>query len=1024
MFYRVAFAAVCLICLSARPVAAGTWTALANQAPDYINTMLLLPNGTVMAANGENAWYLLTPDIHGSYINGTWTTLAAMNDTRLYYASDVLTNGEVFIAGGEYGTGTASGEIYNPLLNSWTMCAGSGSSFLDMISVVLTNGNVLAAPVEPALYGDTAVYDPSTDSWPLFPPLVRGYDQDEASWVLLPDNSVLTIDPYGKHTERYIQSLNQWKTDATVPVTLYDPYGGELGPAFLLPNGNVIFIGSAPYYGIYTPTGTQSPGAWATSSLPNDLGAPDAPSAMMVTGNILCALSPTPTSDNNIFTTPTYFYEYDYSSGSLGTFTLVNAPGGGTSIDNVTFVDRMLDLPDGTVLFADSDPQLYDYQPAGAPLAAGQPTITSITTNFYNSYLLTGTLLNGISQGAAYGDDAQMNSNYPLIRMTNNSTGYVYYARTFNWSSTSVMTGSTPVTTEFTVPSNLPAGAYSLVVVANGISSAPVSFTFTPDTLQISPFTGFAAIGPNGGPVAAQSVNYALIDTGASSVHWSAGNVPAWLTVSTSSGTLNSGGGPSTVAISLDTATAATEPVGTYAATVWFTNLTSGAIQSIPFSYQSTPLVVNGGFEDGSTAYWDLSGSTGISSATNEIQVYSGFYSAALGGNTSYGYLSQTIPTFAGQSYTLSFWLDNVANGGSDDFTATWNGTTLLNETGLSDFGFTQYQYNVTATSSSTVLQFGFINSLGAFGLDDVTLQAALATPVVITQPTNQVVDQGGSATFSVAATGTAPLNYFWRRDGVNIPGATSSNYTISNVPFSDSGSEFSCLVSNAYGVTNSLGATLTVIPPSLVLNGGFETGTFADWALTGETAYNSVVSTAPDVHSGKYGAQLGASDGLGYLSQTLPTIAGQAYEISLWLYCDGYTVNEFVVSWNGNTLFDQTNMSFTPWTNLQFQVTATTTNTVLELGFRDDNGYLGLDDISVYQIASPQFQTITWSGGVVSFSWSTNSGSLYQVQYATNLSSANWVNFTGSVADTGGVLTVTDSPTNSQRFYRVLLLP
>src|SRR5262245_31653025 len=95
-------------------------------------------------------------------------------------------------------------------------------------------------------------------------------------------------------------------------------------------------------------------------------------------------------------------------------------------------------------------------------------------------------LLNGISAGAAYGDDAQMDSNYPLVRMTNNSSGYVYYARTFNWNSTGVMTGTNIVTTEFVAPTNLPVGTYSLVAVANGIASDPVPFTNRVPTLSIA----------------------------------------------------------------------------------------------------------------------------------------------------------------------------------------------------------------------------------------------------------------------------------------------------------------------------------------------------------------------------------------------------------------------------------------------------------------------------------------------------------------------------------------------------------
>src|SRR5580658_9610923 len=117
----VALALACWAC--PRAGAAGTWTTVSNRAPDAVNTMLLLPDGTVLAAdaNDEVTWYRLTPDIHGSYVNGTWTINAAMHDSRLYYSSDVLTNGRMFVAGAEYGTGGGSGEIYDPLLNTWTM---------------------------------------------------------------------------------------------------------------------------------------------------------------------------------------------------------------------------------------------------------------------------------------------------------------------------------------------------------------------------------------------------------------------------------------------------------------------------------------------------------------------------------------------------------------------------------------------------------------------------------------------------------------------------------------------------------------------------------------------------------------------------------------------------------------------------------------------------------------------------------------------------------------------------------------
>jgi len=147
----------------------------------------------------------------------------------------------------------------------------------------------------------------------------------------------------------------------------------------------------------------------------------------------------------------------------------------------------MLDLPNVQVLFSlNSSIQYYVYTPAGKPLATGKPAIQNITQNS-SVFTITGTGFNGISEGAAFGDDWQMATNYPIIRLQSETK--VYYARTFNWNRTSVMTGNLPCTTKFTLPKRLPAGTYSLVVTANGIASNPVSFTYSPTTIA-SAFPG------------------------------------------------------------------------------------------------------------------------------------------------------------------------------------------------------------------------------------------------------------------------------------------------------------------------------------------------------------------------------------------------------------------------------------------------------------------------------------------------------------------------------------------------------
>jgi hypothetical protein len=93
-------------------------------------------------------------------------------------------------------------------------------------------------------------------------------------------------------------------------------------------------------------------------------------------------------------------------------------------------------------------------------------------------YQISGTQFNGLSQaGGGMGDEYQSSTNYPLVQITNNSTKDVFYARTHDHSTMGVATGSTPVSTNFDMPSNAETGASSLVVIANGIPSAPVSVT-------------------------------------------------------------------------------------------------------------------------------------------------------------------------------------------------------------------------------------------------------------------------------------------------------------------------------------------------------------------------------------------------------------------------------------------------------------------------------------------------------------------------------------------------------------------
>ncbi len=160
-----------LMALEERKLLTGTWTELTNPIPggDTAGTMTLMSNGTVMAQGGgvSNKWYSLTPDSTGSYVNGTWKQLADSNDERLYYSSQVLEDGRLLVAGGEYdgpagnNTEINTGEIYDPVANTWTPIPNYPQEVLgDAVSETLPDGRVLSGQLNYSY-----IYNPATNNW-------------------------------------------------------------------------------------------------------------------------------------------------------------------------------------------------------------------------------------------------------------------------------------------------------------------------------------------------------------------------------------------------------------------------------------------------------------------------------------------------------------------------------------------------------------------------------------------------------------------------------------------------------------------------------------------------------------------------------------------------------------------------------------------------------------------------------------------------------------------------------------------
>jgi hypothetical protein len=490
------------------------------------------------------AWYKLKPDSNGSYINGTWTALASMNDSRLYYASMVLPDGRVFVGGGEYGTGTSTVEMYDPVANSWSrITSWTGGDIGDSTGKVLPDGRVLLLP----RFGGYWIYNPQTDVW--VSSGAKG-GNDEQSVALMGDGNFIV--PWDGSSQKYVTSLNQWVTAASPPNGLIGA-GSEIGPAVLLYDGRVFCLGANGNTDIYTESANPTdPGTFvAGPNIPNGLMCDDAPACVMPNGHVLFV------ADVGNFSGPASIFEYDPVANN---YTNVGGPGGG-----VAYTYRMLMLPSGQVLVSTGG-SIQIYTPVGSPSSAWQPTIASVTQNPDTTYKITGTQLNGLTEGAYYGDDAQMSSNYPIIRLVSGST--VYYARSFNFSTMGLATGSASVSASFST-AGIPNGTYSLSAVANGIASNPVTFNIGTQVPIIN-----SALSASGKINTAFS--YTITATN-SPTSYNATGLPSGLSVNTSNGVIS---GTPTVGGTFNVTISATNASGTGSATLVLTIQTAPVITS------------------------------------------------------------------------------------------------------------------------------------------------------------------------------------------------------------------------------------------------------------------------------------------------------------------------------------------------------------------------------------------------------------------------------------------------------------
>jgi len=428
--------------------------------PADFDATLLMTDGTVLAHEYCTPnWYKLTPTNLGSYGNGTWSQTAPMpaGYGPFAFASAVLPDDRVVVIGGEYNepcTGSSFdvnlGAIYDPKADSWTTLPGPGgwAQIGDASSVVLPNGQFMLAGNNEH---ETALLDPVTLTWTVSP---APEPTEEAGWTLLPDGSVLMPDvQQAPDAYRYIPASATWVSAGQTPNWIVTD--NEIGPQVLRPDGTVFVAGSTGQTAIYnSSTQTWTAGPTLPGGGSGQLIALDVPGVLEPNGNVLFEAA------DKAFT---FWFEFN---GTNLNPTPGEAAGGCLAL---------LPLPNGQIACSGS----FVYTPPGSPNPAWAPSIAVApgVVQPGQTYTITGTQFNGLSQAVGFGDDYQGATNYPLVRIIDKSTGHMFYCRTHHHSTMAVATGSAVVSTEFDVPASIETGASTLEVVANGIASDPVNLS-------------------------------------------------------------------------------------------------------------------------------------------------------------------------------------------------------------------------------------------------------------------------------------------------------------------------------------------------------------------------------------------------------------------------------------------------------------------------------------------------------------------------------------------------------------------
>ena len=204
---------------------------------------------------------------------------------------------------------------------------------------------------------------------------------------------------------------------------------------------------------------------------------------------------------------------------------------------------------------------------------------------------------------------------------------------------------------------------------------------------------------------------------------------------------------------------------------------------------------INDGVAGSNYGWPTCEGNCSSASFRNPLYAYSHGEGCAISGGAFYNPVSIQFPS----QYTGAYFFADYCSGWIRRFSP-------------GDGSVTGFATNISSPVDLFVSSDGSLYYLARGAGAVYRVQYTANQPPQITQhPSSQTVAVGQSVTFTVSASGSAPLSYQWQRNGSNISGAISSSYTISSAPTGDNGAQFRAVVSNSFGAATSNSATLTV---------------------------------------------------------------------------------------------------------------------------------------------------------------------------------------------------------------------